>query len=126
MKITSKFIGITIVSCLLFLTFNANAKERFVSQKVINSKGLKIMVKGKPFIITKIINKKNPKKLCRLDVNSLSFLSLKLMPKKGFTTQISLQAKSDSKGVFCAGKGDGCLITVELPDPPVESQKLMQ
>jgi len=125
-KSYTQFIGVTTISCLLLLTFNTNAKERLVSQKVINSTGLKIIVKGKPYIVTNIVNKKEPNKDCKLDVSSLHFLSLKDMPqKKGVTATITLQAKVGKKGhPYCSGKGEGCVMTIEVPDAKEPQQKL--
>lgn len=125
MKHISKIFSVTSISLLLLISFNTNAAEKLVSQRVINSKGLKIKVKGKTFIVTKIINKKSPNKACSLSVRGLRFLSLNDMPMKGATAEMNLQAKIGSKGhPYCSGQGTGCVITIEVPDAEPASKLL--
>jgi hypothetical protein len=117
MKINRNMMSMLTISCLLAMSLQVQAGEKLIPQKQINSKGYTAKVKGKPYLITKIKNNKTPSKQCSLDVSNLKFLSTMKMPREGATAEISLQAKVGPKGhPYCSGKGEGCTMTVEIPD----------
>ena len=102
-------------------------KAELVSMEMINSKGYSATLSdGLKVRVVKIQNREAPQKQCRLDVSSLKRMTADKWARAGHgaVAQLSLKARSDSEGVYCAGKGSGCLITVEIPDAKAVADRL--
>lgn len=107
------------LSCLLLVSFNAQAADKIVSQEVIQTRGLKIEVKGLGTVkIKSIRNTKEPSKPCSLNIpvftRYLESKKLSLFKNKDEEVKHLEKLGDDPKyGTVCGGEGAGCLIIIQ-------------
>lgn len=103
-------------------------QTQLVSMKVINSKGYPAKLKdGTEVRIVGLKNQKEPEKECSVDIGSLRGVTANNWSKagKGATATIKLQAKVGPKGhPYCSGSGEGCVMTVEVPDAAMLRERI--